>query len=297
MVLWTTLAVTVVLAIGVDLFAHRGAAPDGTRRALLWSGLWILVAMAFAALVAHVLGANAGVEFLSAYFLEMSLSADNLMVFMLIFAELAVPPEHQRRVLFWGIGGAIVFRGAFIGVGAQAVLRWHFILYGFGVLLVLLGIKLFRGSETAEGEPGAVLWLRTHLPFSAACHDRLFFVREEGHWRLTRLAIALVTIEVCDVTFAFDSVPSAFSVSRSVFVLYSSNLMAILGLRSLFVVLAHVLARLRYLRYGLGVILCLAGVKLVGSPWIHLPAIASLLVVVGCLAATAVASLLAAPKA
>lgn len=290
--LWIALGGTMALATGVDLFAHRSDVPDTQRGAVLWSLLWVSVAMAFFGVVVAALGLNAGEEYLSAYVLEESLSADNLLVFLLIFEQLAVPPEHHRRVLFWGIIGALGMRGLFIGLGVGAILRWHFVLYGFGALLVYLGIRLLTSSDEGPAEePPIVRWLEAHLPFSTHNDGHKFMVREGGQWRFTRLAIALVAIELSDVTFAVDSVPSAFAVSRSTFVLYSANVMAVLGLRSLFIVVAKGLTQLRYLRYGLSTVLMLAGVKLLGSHWVRLPPLVSLAVVVGCLVVTVVASL------
>jgi tellurite resistance protein TerC len=294
--MWAALVATILAATGADLFAHRSNHADQGNGALRWSLLWIAVAVGFAAFVATVLGASAGEEFVSAYLLEKSLSADNLMVFLLIFEQLAVPVEHQRRVLFWGIGGALVTRAAFIGAGVAALRRWHFVLYGLGALLIAFGLRLLRAVKAEPGEPPILRWLRARIPLSAGDESHGFVVREGRRWRLTRLSVALVAIELSDIAFSIDSVPSAFAVSNSPFVLYSANVLAVLGLRSLYVVLARGLSRIRYLRYGLAAVLVLAGAKLVASGWVQVPALVSLLVVAACLSVTCVVSVLRPPR-
>lgn len=293
---WAVFAVVMLLLIAVDLFAHRrGHGTDSPRRALLWSIGWIAAAMAFNVYVVIAYGLRAGEEFLTAYILEKSLSVDNLFVFLLLFQALKIPPELERRVLSWGVFGALVTRGIFIAVGGALIARWHATLYVFGALLLFTAIKMLLSKPDTEEEPpgGAVIAkLRRWLPFTADMHGGRFWARESGRFVLTPMLLALVAIEFTDVIFALDSIPAAFAVSDAPFIIYSSNVFAVMGLRSLFIVLAGALASLRYLRYALAAILAIAGAKMLLIDVVHLPTVVSLGLIVACLAAAVVASLL-----
>ena len=264
---WVLLGVLVVVSITIDLFLHRGDHVDSRKRAIVWSLVWIGVSLLFNLGVALRFGAEAGEQFLAAYLLEKSLSVDNLFVFLLVFGALQIPAAEQRRVLTWGIFGAIVSRGVLIFAGAAAIERWHSLTYVFGGILVIAGAKLLR-PPAPEGENGMLRWLERHIPWTRKLDGHHFITRENGRRVATPLLLALLAIELTDIVFAIDSVPAAFAVSQEPFIIYSSNLLAILGLRALYVVLARALADLRYLRFGLAGVLVFAGAKLLTAPWI-----------------------------
>lgn len=293
---WALLAIVVTLSISIDLFAHRGDHVDSRRRALGWCILWIAVAFAFNAFVWVRFGSDAGEEFLAAYLLEKSLSVDNLFVFLLIFSSLRIPTTEQRRVLTWGIAGAIATRGVLIFAGAAAVKQWHEITYLFGAILVVAGLKLLRESPP-DSESKLLVWLERRLPWTRALHGHKFLVRvhDPKHQRVrlvaTPLMLALIAIELTDVVFAIDSVPAAFAVTQEPFLIYSSNLLAILGLRALYIVLAGAIANLRYLRFGLAAVLAFAGAKLLAASWISVPPLLSVGIIAICIAISVVASL------
>lgn len=289
---WALLASLVTVSIAIDLFAHRGDRVDSKTRALVWTIVWVAVAAAFGGWIAVRFGAIAAEEYFAAYLLEKSLSVDNLFVFLLVFGALKIPAAEQRRVLTWGILGAIVFRGALIFAGAAAVQRWHALTYVFGAILVYAAFKLLRGGEEEQKSP-ILDWLSRRVRWTRTLHGHKFFVREGGKLIMTPLFIALIAIELTDIVFAIDSVPAAFAVSEQPFILYSSNLFAILGLRALYVVLAGALGNLRYLKYGLAAVLGFAGVKLLVASWVKLSPLASIAVIAVCLAASIIASLVA----
>jgi tellurite resistance protein TerC len=270
---WALLAIIVLCSIAIDLFAHRRHRVDSRARALAWTGVWIAVACAFGAWVGVRFGAQAAEEYFAAYLLEKSLSLDNLFVFLLVFGSLGIPQADQRRVLTWGILGAIVFRGLLIFAGAAAIERWHSLTYVFGALLLFAGVKLLASRGGAE-DSKIVRWLVTHVKWP-------------------RAMIALVAIELTDVVFAIDSVPAAFAVSQEEFILYSSNLFAILGLRALYIVLASALAELRYLKLGLAAVLGFAGLKLLLASYVKLSPLVSVAIIAVCLGVSVAASILA----
>lgn len=290
---WALLACLVVASIAIDLFAHRGDRVDSKSRALVWTLVWVAVAAAFGGWVAARFGAVAAEEYFAAYLLEKSLSVDNLFVFLLVFGALKIPAKEQRRVLTWGILGAIVCRGALIFAGAAAIERWHALTYVFGGILVFAAFKLLRGGEQKEEDSAVLRWLEKHVRWTRTLHGHKFFVREGGKRMMTPLLLALIAIELTDVVFAIDSVPAAFAVSEEPFILYSSNLFAILGLRALYVVLAGALADLRYLKYGLAAVLAFAGAKLLVASWVKLSPLLSIGIIAGCLAVSIVASVAA----
>lgn len=287
---WALLALVVTVSVSIDLFAHRGDHVDSKKRALAWSIGWIVVSLAFNAFVAVHFGIEAGEQFLAAYLLEKSLSVDNLFVFLLIFGTLRIPQTEQRRVLTWGIAGAILTRGILIFVGAAAVKEWHSLLYVFGALLIIAAAKLLHEPEK-DAENKMLVWLSRHLPWSRTLDGHHFVTRRNGRLLGTPLLLALVAIELTDIVFAIDSVPAAFAVTEEPFIIYSSNLLAILGLRALYIVLAGALAELRYLRFGLAAVLAFAGSKLLLSKWIHVPPLVSVGVIAGCIAIAVLASL------
>lgn len=273
---WALLAGVMLLLVAIDLFAHRGDHADSKKRALAWSIVWVGAAVVFGVLVGVYFGAVAAEQYFAAYLLEKSLSVDNLFLFIVIFGALGIPREEQRRVLTWGIIGALVTRGAFIAVGAAVLQRWHEVTYVFGAILLITALKMLRESE---GEPKLLPWLERHLPWTRERHGHRFVVRKAGRLLATPLMVALIAIELTDVVFALDSIPAAFAVSEEPFIVYSSNVFAILGLRALYVVLAGAIADLRYLKYGLSAVLAFAGLKMLSASWIVISPLASVAVI------------------
>jgi len=292
---WAVLAVVVVAMVVIDLVAHRGRDHGSRRGAFVWSIAWIVVALAFGAVIAGWFGRAAGEQYLAAYLLEKSLSIDNLFVFVLVFAALGIPATQQHRVLTWGIFGAFVMRGLFVWLGLEALQAWHDAVFAFGALLVIAGLRLLRPSEQAA-EPKLVPWLVRHLPWTRRMHGKRFIVNLAGRWVATPLLVALIAIELADVMFAVDSLPAAFAVTDNPFLIYSSNLFALLGLRALYMVIGDLLGRLRYLHVGLAAVLVFAGAKMIASRWISVTPLFSVLVIADIIAVATVASVLAARR-
>jgi len=292
MAMWLFFAGVVVASLVVDLIAHRGGRGQGRKSALLWSALWIAVALLFAGWVWVQLGGRAAGEFVSAYLMEKSLSVDNLFVFMIVFDRLRIPEAEQHRVLFWGILGALVARAAFIAGGTALLAGWHDVVYLLGVFLIYTAFRTVRARTPQPGESRVMRFLRQHLRVTTRLHAHRFFARERGQWVGTPLLLALLTIEASDVLFAVDSVPAVFAISEEPFIVYSSNVFAILGLRALYLVIADLLRDLRYLHYGLAAILALAGTKMLLSRHVHVPHYVSLIAICIILAAAIIPSLI-----
>jgi tellurite resistance protein TerC len=288
---WLVLGAVVIVSLGVDLVGHRGKHGASRKAAVLWSAAWISVALAFTAWMGLQFGGAAAVEFGTAYLLEKSLSVDNLFVFLIVFATLEIPEAEQHRVLFWGIFGALVTRGLFIAAGSAMLAAWHGVLYVMGGFLLFTAIRTLRAPQKEASEGKLVSFARRHLPFTPKLVGHHFITVENGRRVVTPLFLALVVIEVTDVIFAIDSIPAVFAVSTEPFIVYSSNILAILGLRALFLVLAGLLERLAYLRFGLAAILAFAGGKMLLSGVLHIPALISIAIIAAILAATVIASL------
>lgn len=286
---WALLGVLLIASITIDLIAHRGDHTGSRRSAIIWSLVWIGVAVAFGGFVAVEFGAEAGEQFAAAYLLEKSLSLDNLFLFIVIFASLGIPRAEQRRVLTFGILGALVTRLVFILVGASALHRWHVLTYVLGVLLLVTAVKVLR-HQARTGPPKLLLWLERYLPWTRRLHGHHFIAKEGGRTVATPLLVALITIELADVMFAIDSVPAAFAVSEDRFILYSSNVLAVLGLRALYIVLADMLAGLRYLNLGLAAILAFAGFKMLIASWLKIPPLMSVVIIAAMMAIAVIAS-------
>ncbi len=271
---------------------HRKAHVVRPREALVWSVVWVVVALLFNAFVARQLGAERGLEFLTGYLIEKALSVDNLFVFLVLFSTFRVPAELQHKVLFWGIVGALLMRGAFVAAGAAALEAFHSLIYVFGGLLVLTGIKLLRqkdhGVEPARN-PVYRLFQRV-VPAVADYRGASFFVREGGRRLATPLFFVLVAVEATDLVFAVDSIPAIFAVTRDPFIVFTSNIFALLGLRALYFLLADGLARLRYLKVGLALVLVFVGLKMSVSEFVKVPIPLSLGVVTALLAGAVAAS-------
>jgi tellurite resistance protein TerC len=293
---WFGFGATLFILLAIDLFSHRGAHQRSRRQDVMWSAVWISVGLGFSIFVWALMGADAAQEYLAAYLIEESLSLDNLFVFLLIFQTLRIPLENQRRALLWGIFGALVFRGIFIFLGVAAMARWQWITYLFGALLFFAAWRALREPQEEVVENQFVTWLARHLPMSKDRTSTKLFVRENGKLLITPLLVAIIGLEMSDILFAIDSVPAALSVTRREFLVYSSNAFAILGLRSLYVVLVASLEKVRYLHYGLAAVLAFAGFKLVTHDWIDVAPMISVGIIAGILMTTIVVSLRLAPE-
>ncbi|HVK61334.1 MAG TPA: TerC family protein, partial [Bdellovibrionales bacterium] len=263
--LWVSFSVGifVLLAIDLSLFG-RGDHKVTTKKALLESGLWIAVALAFNAWFALRFGGTLGIEFLTGYLVEKSLSVDNLFVILLIFSSFKIPDIYQHRVLFYGVLGAVFLRALFIILGAQLLAMFHWILYIFGAILIITGIKFLRDSDdhVDATENWAVRLFKKFVPTTNKIEGHHFFVVENGVRKATPLLLALFVIEMTDLVFAVDSIPAVFAVTQDAFVAFASNILAILGLRALYFVLADWVGKLKYLKPGLACILGFIGIKM-----------------------------------
>lgn len=289
--LWPSFGVTLGILLVVDLLAHRGGREVGRRAAIAWSAIWVGAGLAYGGFLGLVVGGRVAGEYLAAWLIEKTLSVDNLFVFLLVFQSLKIPEDRQRRVLTWGIFGALVLRALFVAMGAAALERFAWVTWGFAALLLWAAYRVFREDPGKRKESRAVKWLSAHLPVSERTHHGEFLAREDGKRVATPLLVALVAIEATDIVFAIDSIPAAFSVTRDTFLVYASNAFAILGLRSLYAVLAHGLARLRYLHYGLAAVLAFAAVKIVAQEVAEVPAWLSIAVIAAIIGASVWASL------
>lgn len=280
--LWIAFSVGVLVLLAIDLSLFgRGAHKVNTKMALLESGIWVAVALSFNAWFAMSFGAELGLEFLTGYLVEKSLSVDNLFVILLVFSSFRIPDAYQHRVLFYGVLGAIVLRAIFILLGAHLLHTFHWVLYIFGFILVVTAVKFLR--ETDEKIDAKDSWsirmLKRIVPTTEKFNGSHFFVVENGVRKATPIFLALVVIEVTDLVFAVDSIPAVFAVTQDAFVAFASNILAILGLRALYFVLADWVAKLRYLKPGLAAILGFIGVKMLIVDFFKIPSWVSLLVI------------------
>jgi tellurite resistance protein TerC len=286
------LFVLALLALDLGVF-HRRSHAVSLREAGIWSAVWVALALAFAAGLHALRGPDSGVQFLTGYLIEKSLSVDNLFVFALIFGYFAVPAAHQHRVLYWGILGALVLRAAFIFAGSALLAQFHWLVYLFGAFLILTGIRmaLHRGEELHPERNPVLRLARRLLPVTAGYREARLFVREGGRRLATPLFLVLLMIESTDLVFAVDSIPAVFAVTRDPFLVYTSNVFAILGLRSLYFVLAGVIGKLQYLKLGLSAVLVFVGGKMTLADFYKIPSLVSLAVIAALLAAAVAASL------
>jgi len=298
--LWIGFSLFIFTMLSLDLgLFNRKAHTIKYREAWIWSAVWVTLAMVFAGIVFYYLGSQRGFEFLTGYLIELSLSVDNLFVFLLIFSYFKVPAKFQHRVLFWGVMGALVMRLTMIFVGAALINRFHWIIYIFGAFLVYTGIKMFRQDEIQidpEQNP-LVRFVSRFFPISRHYDEEKFFTRHNGRRTGTLLLLVLMVVEVTDLVFAVDSIPAIFAVTTNTFIVYTSNVFAILGLRSMYFLLAGVVEKFRYLRIGLAIVLTFIGLKmLIGATGYHIPIKFSLVFVALVLAGSVVASLIRAPE-
>jgi tellurite resistance protein TerC len=293
--LFILFGIVVVLFLAIDLgFLNRKSHKIEFKSALNQSLFWVAISIAFGFLVFLYLGQEMGAQFMSAYVTEKMLSLDNLFVILLIFSYFKLDEKYHHRVLFFGIMGAIIFRAIFIGAGAFIVSQFHWVLYIFGAILVYTGIKLFsdKKEKHIDFEKNAIVkTARKYLPFTDSHHNGKFFVKEHGKFKFTILFLIVLLIEATDIIFAVDSIPAAFAISQSPFIIYTSNIFAILGMRSLFFVLESVMHKFHHLQKGLSLILVFIGAKmLLGILGLHIPSLVSFSVIISVLLLSLAAS-------
>ena len=292
---WALFAAFILLLLGLDIGVfHRRAHRIGLREALLESAGWISVALLFNLWIFHWRGPEAALQYLTAYLVEKSLSVDNIFVFLLIFQSFRIPAESQHKVLYFGVLGALVMRMLFVAAGIELLRAFHPVLYIFGAILLITGIRMVRPARMeVSAEHNWIVRLATRiLPVTSEFEGDRFLVKRNGIWLATPLFLALLAVESMDLIFAVDSVPAVLAITRDAFIAYSSNAFAILGLRALYFALAGLLSRFRFLHQGLGAMLMFVGIKMLASDRLKIPDGASLAVVAGILALTVAASLL-----
>ncbi len=297
--LWVGFISFVLLALALDLGVfHRKAHKVAIREAIFFSALWIGLALCFGFFVWHWFGPQRGMEYLTGYVIEKSLSIDNLFIFLVIFRTFQVEDRVQHRVLAWGILGALVTRGFMIATGALLISRFHWILSVFGLFLVYSGIHmLWKRNKTPDFERNPLFrFASTHLRVTKEYRGAHFFQRQDGKLFATPLFLVLLIVEITDITFAVDSIPAIFGITQDPFIVFSSNVFAILGLRALYFLLADLLGYFRYLGIGLALILVFVGLKMLAEPWWHISVGLSLGLVGAILLVTILISLLAGPK-
>lgn len=292
--LWGSFGLFVLTMLALDLGVfHRESRVMEVKDALRWSAIWIGLALLFNLGLYFWYSTEGALAFLTGYVLEKSLSVDNLFVFLMLFSYFSVPPAYQHKVLFWGILGALIMRGIMIVVGTALVQRFDWILYVFGVFLIYTGVKMLKHQEAVQpGENPLVRFFTRFMPVTDGYQGDAFFVRQAGRLYATPLFLVLLVVEATDVVFAIDSIPAILAVTTDPFVVFTSNVFAIMGLRALLFALAGIMDLFHYLRYGLAVVLSFIGVKMLLSSFFHLPVYIALAVVLGVLGLSVLASLL-----
>jgi tellurite resistance protein TerC len=291
---WIVFNAVILAAIVLDLRVfHRRAHKVGLREAAIASFCWVSVSVLFGLGVFYLRGEQPALEFFTGYLIEKALSVDNLFLFLVIFRAFAVEDRFQHRLLEWGVVGALVMRGILIGVGAELIEHFSWVLYALGAFLVYAGIRLFFKKDEVHPEKGRIVrFLGRHLRVTREYHGADFFVRDAGRLFATPLFVVLLVVEITDVTLAIDSIPAVFGITRDPFIVYTSNVLAILGLRSLYFLLAGIIDRLRFLDEGLAVVLVFIGGKMIAERWVRIPVDTSLAVVGGVLLVALLASVL-----
>ena len=293
---WVGFVIAILLLLALDLgLFHRSAREVKIKEAMFWTALWFSLAMVFAWALVLIRGHQEALEFVTGYIIELSLSMDNVFAIALIFGFFRIPALQQHRVLFWGIVGALLMRGIMIGAGAALIQKFHFVLYLFGAFLVYTGIKMTMAKEEGvHPEKNPLIRLaRKFFPVSHELHGQKFTTTLNGRKALTPLALVLVMVETTDLIFALDSIPAIFAVTQKPFIVFTSNVFAILGLRSLYFVLAGAIGYFRYLKVGLSFVLVFIGLKMLAAHWYVLPTGISLAVVGGIIAVAMAASIIA----
>jgi tellurite resistance protein TerC len=298
-IFWTTFITVILILLSIDLRVfHRHAHEVKIREALIWSLVWVSLSFVFGVWVYRAFGRQHGLEFFAGYLVEYALSVDNVFVFILLFGYFAVPPRLHHRVLFWGILGALIMRASFIVAGAALLSAFHWVIYILGAFLVYTGGKIFKEGETeVEPERNPVVRLfRRIIPMSTGYESGTFFLKQGARIVATPLALVLVTVEVTDLVFATDSIPAIFGITRDTFIIYTSNICAILGLRSMYFLLSAVIRRFIYLGPGVGIVLVFIGIKMLVSRFYVIPIESSIAIVGTILAGSVLLSLLFPPK-
>jgi tellurite resistance protein TerC len=296
---WGAFALLVLIMLGLDLGVfHRKAHEVSLRESALFSAIWICLALLFNALIYLWFGRVRALEFATGYLMEKALALDNIFVFVVIFGALRVPARYQHRVLFWGVFGALALRALFISAGGAFLQRFHWAMYVFGAILIFTGIRLLfqREDSLAPTENPLIKLFRRFMPLTDEFEDDKFTVLRAGRRFGTPLLVALIAVEITDVLFAVDSIPAIFGITTDPFIVFTSNIFAILGLRSLYVLLAGVIEKFTYLKVGLSIVLLFIGAKMLLDDVVHVPILASLAAIVGIVAGSIVLSLLRAPK-
>ncbi len=293
---WIAFHAGVFIAIAIDLKSFKLRDRELSMRAAAFrSVVWVVLSLGFNVLVWKTRGAGQALDFLTAYLVEYSLSVDNIFVFVLIFSYFRVPPIPQHRVLVWGIVGALVMRGIMIGLGVALVSRFHFILYLFGIFLLVTAVRMFFGKQEEQdfGKNWLMRLCRRSVHVTNEFHAEHFTARMNGKFMLTPLALVLILIDVMDLVFAVDSIPAVFAITQDVFIIYTSNICAILGLRSLYFLLAKLVDRFVYLKTGVAILLGFIGLKMISADFLRIPNLISLGVIITVLTITITASMIA----
>ena len=293
--LWTAFGLIIAFLLALDLgVLHRKAHEIKFKEAVGWSIFWVALSLLFNAGIWAMFGPQKAAEFLTGYLIEKALSVDNVFVFILLFSSFAVPPKYQHRVLFWGVFGALVMRAVFVFVGAAALEAFHWVIYVFGGLLFVTGVKLLLAKGHIEDPAKNPMFrlFRKFVPSTSEYHDEKFWVKQAGKWVATPLMSVLVLIEITDLVFAVDSIPAIFAITRDPFIVLTSNIFAVLGLRALYFCLAGFVDQLRHLKTGLALVLIFVAIKMLISEFYKVPIGLSLGVIAVLLAGSVVASLL-----
>ena len=292
---WIFFAVFILAMLALDLGVfNRRTHVIKLKESMLWTSFWVTLALLFCAGIYFFYGHNKAMEFLAGYLIEYSLSIDNLFVFLLLFRYFCVPPEYEHKTLFWGILLALVTRGVFIFAGVALINKFHWVMYVFGLFLVFTGVKMAMGRES-EVHPDkniAIRALRIFIPVTHVFSGAKFFVIENGRRFATPMLAVLLALETTDIIFAIDSIPAVLAITTDPFIVYTSNVFAILGLRSLFFAISGLMKLFHHLHYGLAVILSFVGVKMLIADFFKIPVGASLAVIVGVLAISVISSLI-----
>jgi len=297
--IWIGFNLFVLLMLALDLGVfHRKAHEVSMKEALIWSGVWIGLALIFNLILYFWRGPEVGLQFLTGYLIEKSLSIDNIFVFVLLFSYFSVPSKYQHKVLFWGIIGALIMRAIFIAAGTALLEKFHWIIYIFGAFLVFTGIRMAmnQGTKVDPDKNPVVKLFKKLFPVTNEYHGSKFWIREAGKWIATPLFVVLILVEVTDLIFAVDSIPAILAITKDPFIVYTSNVFAILGLRSLYFALAGLMHLFRYLHYGLAAILVFVGGKMLLTDVYKIPVGISLSVIVLILAASVIPSLIGRKK-
>jgi tellurite resistance protein TerC len=286
-----------MLTLDLGIIQRKAHFPS-LKEAVAWTLFWVTLALLFCLFIYSTRGSQKGLEFLAGYIVEEALSVDNVFVFIVIFTYFAVPREVQHKVLFWGILGAIIFRAAFILAGAALVSKFHWILYLLGIFLLFTAIKLmFQGETEVHPEHNPLIrFARKFLPVTENYVGSNFFVKKAGRVHATPLFLVLLMIESTDIAFATDSIPAIFAITQDTFIIYTSNICAILGLRALYFVVAGFMKQFKYLRYGLSVVLAFIGIKMLIEPFFHIPIVMSLVTIFSVISGSIIISILHQPE-